>query len=93
MSMLGRCKNCAWSRIHEQLGGFGTYCHANPPVLHFIPMPGGRGTNMHGLWPPVDPETGWCMTHVMAPEAERTKEPAGQAILPPSIDISGRKPS
>lgn len=57
LSSRGTCKGCQHSRLTEQLGGKGLYCHCNPPQFVMMPMPRGQGQpgqmQMHGLWPPV----------------------------------------
>lgn len=71
--MRGNCGSCVFMHEHEQLGGEGAWCHAEPPTLAL--MHGGnrvvhgkpelQGINQMGLWPPVDKVGGWCGRYEM----------------------------
>lgn len=55
MTIRGTCQNCAHSRLTDQMGAVGLYCHGGPPSLQLMPGERQGEIKMLGLWPPVMP--------------------------------------
>lgn len=51
--MAGLCRECAFSKLREQMGVKGLYCHERSASMQIVPN-GQGGLAIFGLWPPVD---------------------------------------
>lgn len=64
MSILGNCATCGKSRMAEQMGKNGLYCHARPPAIHILPGQQPGTLTIVSLWPEVL-GSHWCAEHEM----------------------------